>query len=340
MAEHVGTRLETTEFRTDDLPAADRFGAWVETAAQALVSTTIRSAHSADLRASLHQLDLGLVRVSSVSYPTLSALRTPKLIRRSDPEQYQVALAVSGSHGIVQAGREGGLVPGSLLIYDSSRPFDAVSRGTSEGNVTRLLLAQFPKSLLALPHRQVQRLLAGPVRTDSGPGALLAGHLRGLATGHSDFRSEDAPRLANVTLDLVSLLLAHELALPAGAAAESPETRRRQLRLQVQGFIQRNLADPELSPATVADRHRISLRHLHRLFEGEEEGRSVAAWIRQLRLERCRRDLSDPALATTPIHAIGRRWGFVRPGDFTRLFRRTYGMPPRDFRRIALGGTA
>nr|WP_243274742.1 helix-turn-helix domain-containing protein [Streptomyces albus] len=65
---------------------------------------------------------------------------------------------------------------------------------------------------------------------------------------------------------------------------------------------------------------------------------TVAAWIRRQRLEHCRRDLADPRLRDRPIHAIAARWGFPRPGDFTRAFRAAYGIPPRDYRRMAVNG--
>ncbi|GAA0405196.1 hypothetical protein Acor_23140 [Acrocarpospora corrugata] len=47
----------------------------------------------------------------------------------------------------------------------------------------------------------------------------------------------------------------------------------------------------------------------HKIFQ--RLGLSVADWIRYRRLERCRRDLSDPAQAATPVGVIARRWGFT-----------------------------
>ncbi|WP_356948507.1 helix-turn-helix transcriptional regulator [Streptomyces sp. P9-2B-2] len=85
----------------------------------------------------------------------------------------------------------------------------------------------------------------------------------------------------------------------------------------------------------VAAVHHISLSSLHRLFQGEDL--PVAAWIRHQRLERARRDLTDPALRHETIHEIAARWGFSRAADFTRAFRTHYGMPPRDCRHRAFG---
>jgi AraC-like DNA-binding protein len=75
----------------------------------------------------------------------------------------------------------------------------------------------------------------------------------------------------------------------------------------------------------------ISTGYLHRVFKSE--GLSVSAWIRHARLERCRRDLLDPQLASEPISAIASSWGLPRAQQFSRLFRTTYGCSARELRR-------
>jgi AraC-like DNA-binding protein len=77
--------------------------------------------------------------------------------------------------------------------------------------------------------------------------------------------------------------------------------------------------------------------YLHRLFRQRNGGRTVAAWIREQRLERARRDLADPDQRATAVHAIAARWGFRHAADFSRAFRRAYGMPPRDYREATQG---
>ena len=80
-------------------------------------------------------------------------------------------------------------------------------------------------------------------------------------------------------------------------------------------FIDERLGDPKLSPGMVAAACHISLRYLHRLFQ--EPGATVAGWIRQRRLEGCRRDLTDPALVSRTVAAIAGRWGFGSPAHFS-----------------------
>lgn len=102
------------------------------------------------------------------------------------------------------------------------------------------------------------------------------------------------------------------------------------LMAQIHAFIRENLGDPRLTPAAIAADQHISLRYLHKLFQ--RDGHTVAGWIRERRLEQCRRDLADPRLAARPIHAIATRWGFTSPAHFSRTFRDAYGFSPRQFR--------
>ncbi|MFE4047964.1 helix-turn-helix domain-containing protein [Streptomyces sp. YIM B13518] len=82
----------------------------------------------------------------------------------------------------------------------------------------------------------------------------------------------------------------------------------------------------------MAAAHQISTRSLYKLFQ--EEGLTVAAWVRERRLENCRRALADPALNSRPVHAIAARWGFADSAHFSRAFRAAYGMPPKEYRQL------
>ena len=147
---------------------------------------------------------------------------------------------------------------------------------------------------------------------------------------HLERRGRQARRLRRAVVIDIAGQLEQELDIRDWGA---PESRRHALLTTVQAFIQEHLGDPGLSPAVIAAAHHISLRSLHQLFH--DEGLTVAGWIRRRRLESCRRDLSDPALATRPVAAIAARWGFSSAGDFSRVFRAVHGLPPAEYRMSA-----
>ncbi|MBB5958104.1 AraC-like DNA-binding protein [Saccharothrix tamanrassetensis] len=102
---------------------------------------------------------------------------------------------------------------------------------------------------------------------------------------------------------------------------------------RIQAFIDARLADPELTPERVAAAHHVSTRQLYRLFESE--GTTVARWIRDRRLERCRRDLIADRVG---VGVVGARWGMPDSSYFSRVFRQTYGCAPREYRRAGRVG--
>jgi AraC-like DNA-binding protein len=105
------------------------------------------------------------------------------------------------------------------------------------------------------------------------------------------------------------------------------------LAVSVREYIEANLSDPMLSPASIAAAHFISTRHLHNVFH--ESGTTVASWIRSQRLDGARRELRDPLHAGKSVGAVAARWGFLDSAHFSRTFRDAFGVSPRDWRRGA-----
>ncbi|MFD9396048.1 helix-turn-helix domain-containing protein [Streptomyces sp. NPDC060000] len=324
-----------TVFRSEDVPAEDRFDFWREALGRTRSSDMV-SAHADDFWAELRLMELGPVTVLPLSFLPTRFWRSPKMARASDPEVYHLSLLLDGGLTLEHAGRNGTFGPGDVHLADSSRPYDLRPAGHGEHRAVRGVGVDFPRALLPLPSHRVREVLGRGLSGRQGLGALLTEFLVGLDRQADTLRPSDAPRLGTVVLDLVSAWFAQVLddeeALPQ-------ETRRRVTAERVRAFIRQNLHDPELTPPVIAAAHHISLSYLHRIFQEQpqgESGETVAAWIRGRRLEAARRDLADPSLCATPIHTIAARWGFPRASDFTRAFRAQYGSPPREYRLQAL----
>ncbi|URN17488.1 MULTISPECIES: AraC family transcriptional regulator [Streptomyces] len=316
--------LDETVFHGAGVPEGERLDRWREHLAGTYVPVEVASDHPPGFTAHQRVLTFGAVRVWTTEHPPMTLRRTPALIRRSDPGLLHVSLPLRGRMTV--AGPGGTAVPGpyDVCVQDTSRPY--VMRADADGGEGTVLGTGLlvERRLVAPPgrDRDAVRLLPGR----EGVGALLAVFLRQLVEDAGSYRDQDGPRLGAALLDLLSALLA-----PVRDGEPAPgEARRRALVRRVRAYVQQRLHDPELTPRSVAAAHHVSVSYLHRIFRDEDE--TVAAWIRGQRLERARRDLADPALAATPVHVIGARWGFSRASDFTRAFRGAYGVPPSDCR--------
>jgi AraC-like DNA-binding protein len=270
---------------------------------------------------------LGAVRVGKVRTETPHSVhRTPGLIRRDSPENYRVVLAMAGTHRLAQGDRIALLHPGELAIYDFGRPYELDYRAA-----VQLAVFTFPRALLPFSAGTVAALTAIPLAGDHGTAAILPPLLRRVAMDLESFPPASAARLSTVVLDVITTAISERTHQDS---ALTPDSQRRTLLLRIHAFIEQHLADPDLSPAVIAAAHHISSRYLHRLFTLDNT--TVAGWIRQRRLERCRKDLTDPFLRTLPVSAIAARRGLPDPAHFSRLFRGAYGLPPGDYRRTSL----
>jgi AraC-like DNA-binding protein len=185
--------------------------------------------------------------------------------------------------------------------------------------------------MLPLRAGKISKLFAARISSGEGVGALLAQYLRRLVQHPEQYAAADARHLGNVAVDLIAATFAQQLDIETALPIE---IQHRALRARIDDFIEQNLGHQDLTPQSVAAEHGISLRTLHRLFQAEET--TVAELIRKRRLERCRRDLTNPLLAGRPIYLIAAHCGFLTSGrsnaNFSNMFRTAYGMSPRDYR--------
>ncbi|AUH44948.1 AraC family transcriptional regulator [Streptomyces sp. CMB-StM0423] len=91
-------------------------------------------------------------------------------------------------------------------------------------------------------------------------------------------------------------------------------------------LAEQRLADADLSPTMLARELNVSVRTLQRAFA--VGGESVAAYIRERRLESARRALSASRLTVSEIAA---HWQFADGSHFSRAFKRRYGLTPTEY---------
>ncbi|MEU1184226.1 helix-turn-helix domain-containing protein [Streptomyces sp. NPDC005820] len=330
-----------TVFRSEDVPSGDRFDHWREMVGRMRSPSDITSAHAADFWARSRVMELGPMTVWPTSFLPTRYWRSPKMVRQSDPELYHLTLLLEGGLALDHAGRTDSFGPRDLHLTDSSLPYDLRPYGTRaaaddpEPPVIKGVGVDIPKALLPLAPHRVRELLGRGLPGREGFGALLADFLISLERQADTLQPSDAPRLGAIVLDLLSAWCAQVL---DAEAALVPESRQRVLARSIQVFIQQNLHDPELTPPVIAAAHHISLSYLHRIFQQQTQGETVAAWIRRRRLEGAARDLANPVARAMPIHAVAARWGISRASDFTRAFRAAYGLSPKEYRHQALTG--
>jgi AraC-like DNA-binding protein len=304
----------------------ERLDFWSESSHDAYLPVQVRTPDRGRFAARMWGYELGPVSLFRIAAAPNTMMRSSSAIAACDPECLHLSVVLRGQINAAQEGRTGMARVGDLISYETSHPVVFRADQPYESVVIRV-----PRDLLGREEAEISRLTAVGIPGSEGLPRAAVGFFCGLVARleAGTIAAADAPNTTECVLDLVRALFAGSV-----QADESARMRTRaEILLNVQSFIEANLGDPELDPERIARSTFISTRYLHKLFE--TEGTSVCRWIRESRLERCRRDLLDPALADETILAIASRWGLPGPEHFSRLFRSAYGCCPSELRREA-----
>ncbi|MBQ1115982.1 AraC-like ligand-binding domain-containing protein [Streptomyces anulatus] len=308
---------------TRSVPDGDKVAYWNDSVNRTLGPMTVTPRGDGPFDARIVTDRLGYLQVSTMEADAERVSRTPALTARSSEALVAFGVQVSGTATFVQDGRRAEVGEGDLVVCDRSRPysFDYPHRFTTH-------IFQLPHHVLGVSTSDIQQATGHAISTRDGFGAVLLPFLATLATSRDACPPTVADRLAGSVVDLFATLLAERALL----GTPDTDTARSHLVLRIREYISRNLGNPELSPESIARTHRISIRYLHRLFEGE--GITVGRFIQKRRLEECGRELARRGRTAPTMSAVAQRWGFVNPAHFSRAFRAAYGVSPREWHTL------
>ncbi len=249
--------------------------------------------------------------------------RSQSLIHGSKNDDFFVGFVIAGSRVVCsQDGHRAVLDTGDMVIVDSTREYTI-----EVPRVCNTLWIRAPRERLACRVRDLWEMMACKIDGTIGVGRLGSYMLRNALVEAPHLSVLQANSVASCFLDLLAA------ALPRRPGPVPRQATRRELRLlrEVQGFIDARLDDDSLTPQTVADARRLTIRYLNKVLS--RDGTSLARLIRTRRLERCRLDLQDPRLAARQVSEIAYARGFKNVSSFNRQFRAHFGSAPRAFRR-------
>lgn len=190
----------------------------------------------------------------------------------------------------------------------------------------RLLYIKIPKTLINNRLLSANLINAGSLHCTSGINRVFASMLAALSENLEEF--EDAllsPIEAALSEFILSNLVRESRILGFGSNAKLIHFN------QICQLIDANLSNPELSLNMVSEHFKVSSRYVQKLFEQTDE--SFISYVRCRRLERCCFELSHVEYAHLSVSDICFRWGFNDAGHFSRTFRKSYGMTPREYRK-------
>ena len=308
---------EMQTWSTDVLPEAARFPAWSEKMRALHMDWDLAAPRESAYSARIRYRGTGSVRFADVRCAAFGGEHAPS----SDAAGVVgVQLQLSGRMMCTYGDERFTVEPGDLFVWDSLRGGTFDSEGQRQLSLL-VPMARVPQSVASMLGN------CRPLAARRGAGALslAASQFRGIARELEHLSDDAVNRAVDGLLDLLDSAVAPASATTPGHRAEALAA--------VQQHILDRLDDPGLSVSTIAASHWMSVRTLHLIFS--ESGTTVARWVRQQRLERCRQELVNASGATT-VTSVATRWGFGDASHFSRIFKDAFGVPPTSVMRGSL----
>jgi AraC-like DNA-binding protein len=270
------------------------------------------------LEASLEVRRLGPSSIGRTTFNSQRYVRERQTIVRGGCDDYFIQLVTAGPASGLFGRTSISPHVGDIFIVDMAQAYrihaDAGSRITIA--VSRALLERIIG----------RKNLHGVVLKAAWPMTrLLADYLQGLFVAAEKLGEAEAITAQEALFILLSGCLEGQSA----AFAEVPYALQPVLRERVLEYIERHIAEPDLTPVRLARRFNVSRTHLYRIFEADG---GIATLIREKRLDHAYLQLTAPALKTQArfVKEIAFDCGFASSEQFIRAFKVRFGMTPSE----------
>ncbi len=315
-------RLQPLRQTTLDLPPRLQFEAWRDANA-GLVEYQTPAVVPDSYGVTSATWRFGGLALLSAETPAGAYRRSAANLRRDGIDLWSFSIATHG-HRIYRTRDQITVMrPGQLVLHSLAQSFDTAR--TQSGWLH-----------LYLPHDEMPNLgrdmSPGCRVLDTPGGRLLRDYLLLLVPELPRMSVADGERMAEVTRVLIALATAPDQGRQEAAAEPIADVQMVRLR----NLVRAHIGAATLGPARLCQMAGISRSQLYRLFEPYG---GVALFIQSERLNAAYRALSD-VNDDRSISDIAEQVGLFDPSSFSRMFRRTFNVSPRELRMARAAGTS
>lgn len=295
---------------------------WEEIMSEVYYKLDIKSDRRKNLAGSIEEYGIDGLSITKFSSDQQRVLRSPSKIAIDPDDSYVLVFPLSHDLYFEQLGRNGFIKPGGYVMVRTSE-FYELACPDSFRNVT----LKVPAARVDERYHQAEDHCSQKYPNNVALSRVLRSFLVSLSEVDEDNLSRHGGRFAEETLNLVQLLLEAERSGDAYRSSRS----RHCLYQQIVRHMRSSLDDPDLNPAVSAASVGISRSYMDRLLH--DNGTSYQRKLRELRLQHCYERLADAACQHLSISEIAYASGFSNISHFTRAFKETYSLTPKQIRQ-------
>jgi AraC-like DNA-binding protein len=309
-------------FDTETLPQAQRYAAWRDAICDVYVHVDVKATRPENYRGFIREAKFGEVALTDILLSEQRIRRNRQHISKLDKECYYLQLIHKGNISVVQRGETHRSNAARGAIFSAAEQYELYGHGE-----VRSFYLELPRDEFAQRFPRERIPVSASLNTAQGLGRIATEFCASLAAEGTKLDEGMRAGLGSQLMDMLAFtLLASEGDMPAAEGA----VKKARL-LSVQQWIEAHIADPRLTLERIAGANGMSLRYLHVLFEACDM--SVSEWIWNRRVQ-----LAYDGLAKgdgRSITSIAYDCGFSSSAHFSTMFRRKYGVSPRDVVRLA-----
>jgi AraC-like DNA-binding protein len=323
----ISSLLPAFGFAADQMEADANVAAWREAVATLFDVDDLAAGEPGPFRADINSFALGPVLIGLSRASGQRFRRTPETIARSGVDHLILQLYLKGSYDGIAGTRPIHVQAGDICVFDLAQTLE--TRATAFENITLVV----PRPMLGTHLQRIDDLHGLVLPASSVIARLLAGHLTALLEFAPRMTLDECQSVVEGTVSLLAACLRNELERVEvdadHSAAASPSL------IRIRQYVEANLNNDDLSPASVAAQFGLSRASLYRMFASVG---GIADYIRSRRLHRAFFDLANSGARGPRISEVARRWQLGTDAHFTRSFKAAYGITPRAAREAALLG--
>lgn len=199
---------------------------------------------------------------------------------------------------------------GRPVVQSLAEPFEYV--GEDDGCIALIMPGNLP----------FIRSASVEIRPEASP--LLVDFMLLLDRSLSSLRAADGPHIVAATTSLFAACLAPS----RDHIADAQNAIDTVIADRASRMIERRLKDPDLTPQRLCRDLGVARSRLYRVFEPVG---GISNFIRRKRLLRTCDILADSSDGRS-ISTIAQEWGFIDPSVYSRMFRKEFGITPREAR--------
>ena len=317
----LSTNAQVANWEAGAFSARERYDAWVHTVNSTYGSWDMRPKASDDYFASLTTKTFDDFSIADCICDPCIGNRLPRNIAKDDREVLAIQLTLEGLEYIRYGDSEYVLRAGDIIVWDNTQRMSFQVEDKLH-KISIILPLRRLKNWMPTNWHSIPRKIAG----NSSNGALLTSYILSLSENDFGDSTINGDALSEAAVALLTSALNQK-------PFDSPCSLREIQLERVKTYVTKNLDNPELTLAAIAQANKISLRYLHWLFESTNN--TANEYILEERLARCRRDLMNPLMLERTIADIAFSWGFNDPTHFSRRFKGLYGQCPSELRTDA-----